>query len=733
MPLIRVDEETKLALESYRLKLAYDTQWGGGNSMTSALRALLGLNHGIERKVRLTTAGTLVNHPYHIRMEQFARQISIPSPSDSSPGAKWFYQRRRSQYLDEKARIPRSEQLRFELEYPKRQVFSATDLAKFLNVWCGKPHVVSRGAWKNLDDFASSVDIAWEQSGYQFNEAYYRQAIAKAIIYRTVEKLVSHQTWLQTGSRSQVVAYAIAKLSFDLDEANTPINFETIWGSQRISDALAEALTVAAKAAYTVISNVCGTNVGEWAKQQDCWARVSSLKIDYPKTLKEDLLTKAGQLKEDGRSDFHVSSVNLTRTGKMPTTSSSPEELGVELAHQEETQGADLGYIGRFGGGFKTAMAVGRPESSDEVIQNLLDGLFSGALDRGIDLQLSRDGSGRWISFPDNFMSILLQSRNKALLVTVYGKPESFDDLGHTLRVKADRPPYSRFHIRSTQDLPTALDIIETSLKLRSEKLHGNTPRFEPMRAIDVQPSRLTSSFLAIPAGMDVTSLIGQQIRSQGANRCLVVVANNAVAEEMRARLFRRFSLLFRVSDNVGDVRGSRFLPAEPPKSLFMSTHALFKEVKSSDFSQSQRETFWDMVALDGIQELLKDKPWWDTAGRDLLVSQEFTQHLSIIGSSAIFKQSETLEAIHDQRDTMPGKKPPANRAEALDFLVRMNLEPFWDGSRPLFRKIAGTRGYNVTRQSREQIWPKLIELLELDTKVDADQIRKEVKGRLGI
>ena len=76
---------------------------------------------------------------------------------------------------------------------------------------------------------------------------------------------------------------------------------------------------------------------------------------------------------------------------------------------------------------------------------------------------------------------------------------------------------------------------------------------------------------------------------------------------------------------------------------------------------------------------------------------------------------------------------PPANRAEALDFLVRMNLEAFWDGGRPLFRKIAGRRGYNVTRQSREQTWPKLIELLELHTKADADRVRKEVKGRLGI
>ena len=75
---------------------------------------------------------------------------------------------------------------------------------------------------------------------------------------------------------------------------------------------------------------------------------------------------------------------------------------------------------------------------------------------------------------------------------------------------------------------------------------------------------------------------------------------------------------------------------------------------------------------------------------------------------------------------------PPANHAEALDFLVRMNLEPIWDEG-PFFKKIAGRRGYKVTGQSHEQIWPKLIKLLELNTKIDTDRVRNEVRRRLGI
>ena len=51
----------------------------------------------------------------------------------------------------------------------------------------------------------------------------------------------------------------------------------------------------------------------------------------------------------------------------------------------------------------------------------------------------------------------------------------------------------------------------------------------------------------------------------------------------------------------------------------------------------------------------------------------------------------------------MPSNKPPKNYGEAVGFLVRMNLEPIWNEG-PLFKKIAGRRGYKVTGQSHEQI-----------------------------
>lgn len=247
---------------------------------------------------RVTAADFFANHPYHVRMEHFSRRIYAPSPDGNFRESKWFYERARGQYQDERGRRSESERKTFDLEHPKRQVFSKTDLAKFLNVWTGQPQVVSQGAQKNFANFAGAIEKQWRQSEDQFNEMYYRHAVAKAIVFHEVEKLIKEQPWYRTGSRSHVVAYAISKLAHDLDQDGTPLDFERIWRSQSISTVLREALTISAKAADEVIFDQPTTISGEWAKQQACWSRFSSVKIDWPAALQDELVTKAEQHEE---------------------------------------------------------------------------------------------------------------------------------------------------------------------------------------------------------------------------------------------------------------------------------------------------------------------------------------------------------------------------------------------------------------------------------------------------
>ena len=122
---------------------------------------------------------------------------------------------------------------------------------------------------------------------------YYREAIGKAIVFRSVERLVSEQPWYQGGYRANVVAYSIAKLAHDVGQRSRSINFERIWRAQGISPVLRDVLVATAKAVHDVIVDPPEgmRNVTEWAKQQACWSRVTRLDVTWPEALETELVS----------------------------------------------------------------------------------------------------------------------------------------------------------------------------------------------------------------------------------------------------------------------------------------------------------------------------------------------------------------------------------------------------------------------------------------------------------
>ena len=198
------------------------------------------------------------------------------------------------QYQDARGRLSQSGRRQFDLEYPKNQVFSKTDVGKFLNVWRDQPHIVSRGAQKNFAEFAKTIGPDWDRNAARFNERFYREVVAKAIVFRSVEKLVSKQPWYQGGYRANIVAYAIAKLSHDIASRGKSLDFDRIWARQEISGNLQDSLAASAKAVHDVIIEPPEgmRNVTEWAKQLACWARVRGLNVNWPSGLEVELLSE---------------------------------------------------------------------------------------------------------------------------------------------------------------------------------------------------------------------------------------------------------------------------------------------------------------------------------------------------------------------------------------------------------------------------------------------------------
>ena len=256
---------------------------------------------------RVNAADFFSNHPYHRRLEEFSRRIYAPSPEGSFRQSKWFYERARGQFIDARSNLSRAERKKFDIENPSAQRFNKTDLAKYHNVWEQIPHTVSLGAQKNFAEFAKLIGKKWTQDSKQFHETYFKETVAKAIIFKRTEKIVSEQAWYQGGYRANIVAYTISKMAYDIDEMNKCLDFVTIWDSQSLSPEMEKMLASIAGKVCPVLTKPPQiiSNVTEWAKKGACWDRAMKLKIKYPKAFCDGLISPEKQRIRDqeGRKD----------------------------------------------------------------------------------------------------------------------------------------------------------------------------------------------------------------------------------------------------------------------------------------------------------------------------------------------------------------------------------------------------------------------------------------------
>lgn len=232
---------------------------------------------------KVNAADFFSNHPFHIRMEQFSRHIIFTAREGERHDTKWFYERSRGQFINARARLTAAQQKKFDLEFPKSQLFSKTDLAKFECSATGQPHIVSRGAQKNFADFAKAIGEVWSKSDSGYDELWYKRLISKAIIFRWLETEVPKQPWYEGGYRANIVTYAMAKVLSDASREKQVLDLDAIWRRQSVPDALQRALLLAAAEAHDVITHppTGVRNMSEWAKNQACWNGLKGRVLKY--------------------------------------------------------------------------------------------------------------------------------------------------------------------------------------------------------------------------------------------------------------------------------------------------------------------------------------------------------------------------------------------------------------------------------------------------------------------
>ena len=276
---------------------------------------------------KVQVADFSANDPYHRRIEELSRTIWAPAQGGLLP-QNWFYERARGQYADMLAR--ESTTLRRKKYKEQHPLFTKTDLAKYENTWDQLPFYVSEGAQKNFRRFTIRVS---QRKGKLPDEQYYHNLIAKAIMFRRTEKLVSQQQY--GGYRANIVTYTLAFLSYKTAQR---IDLERIWKEQALTEALEkEIVEVSRFIQQTIVNPPGGANVGEWCKKEKCWKEIREHEYEISKELADELISVEKAKKEQ----VTYSSIELTENDQsiIDEAASIPATTWFELSRwAKETQ-----------------------------------------------------------------------------------------------------------------------------------------------------------------------------------------------------------------------------------------------------------------------------------------------------------------------------------------------------------------------------------------------------------
>lgn len=231
---------------------------------------------------KVSEADFFSTHPFHVRMEQIASRLFAPASGGAQYETKWFYERARGQFVQSQMHMTQSEKNKFLKQHPKKQVITKTDLAKYRNTWAENPQIVSKGAQTNFMKFADVINDAWDKNDSQFNEKYYKDTVALALLFKHTEWFVPHQNWYEQGYRANIVTYSLALFhrlikqqfrGFDLD-------LSIIWNKQFQPDTewlfIDDQLEKITEYVYERITNEdrLTANVTQWCKRDACWEDV---------------------------------------------------------------------------------------------------------------------------------------------------------------------------------------------------------------------------------------------------------------------------------------------------------------------------------------------------------------------------------------------------------------------------------------------------------------------------
>ena len=218
---------------------------------------------------KVSEADLLANDAMHIKVEHLSRTVWAPSKPGANRETKWFYERARGQYTDEKG--PSADARPAQDVRGRVPICSVVheDRPRQVREYMGRTaHLVSKGAQKNFAEFTLRLN---GRKGFVPDIFYFQQLVAKAIVFKAVDRIVSGLKF--GGYKANIVTYATAWLAHTMKDG---IDLQKVWADQGIDEQLSGLITAICPGVNDLIIASEGRNVGEWCKSESCWSRIRS-------------------------------------------------------------------------------------------------------------------------------------------------------------------------------------------------------------------------------------------------------------------------------------------------------------------------------------------------------------------------------------------------------------------------------------------------------------------------
>jgi hypothetical protein len=237
------------------------------------------------------------NHPFHLNIETRSRKQTMPAGEDGI-STKWFYERARGQYSTLMRALIGPKKRKFEAEYPKKQLFTKVDMAKYENTWRMLPHIVKKGAQANLRALGAVILKEFEKNEDQFGGAFYQSLIAKMILFRQSDTAIMQSDWYQAdkGFKAETVTYTLALLRYFLMAKGKDINLDRIYQNQSISKTLSSFIVYLAEQVRKNILDLDFregvANPSEFCKSEKGWLKFQQMNVDLSSLDNADTINK---------------------------------------------------------------------------------------------------------------------------------------------------------------------------------------------------------------------------------------------------------------------------------------------------------------------------------------------------------------------------------------------------------------------------------------------------------